>query len=73
MMLRKLEVNVISSQTLTVTKSAENLSAPCHQVSTVQYCTVLYYLDGKGQCGGTIGAVIYLNKAKPLEKENIQV
>ena len=42
MMLRKLEVNVISSQTLTVTKSAENLSAPCHQVSTVQYCTVLY-------------------------------
>ena len=33
----------------------------------------LNYLDGKGQCGGTIGAVIYLNKAEPLEKANIQV
>ena len=33
----------------------------------------LNYSDGKGQCGGTIGAVIYLNKAEPLEKANIQV
>ena len=33
----------------------------------------LNYPDGKGQCGGTIGAVIYLNKAEPLEKRNIQV
>ena len=30
-------------------------------------------VEFKGQCGGRIGAVIYLNKAKPLEKENIQV
>ena len=36
----------------------------------VLYCTVLYHLEGKGQCGGTIGAVIYLNKAKILEKDN---
>ena len=45
----------------------------CTVYSTVQYSTVQYYSDGKGQCGGTIGAVIYLNKAQPLEKANIQV
>ena len=28
----------------------------------------LNYLDGKGQCGGTIGAVIYLNKANAIRE-----
>ena len=34
----------------------------------VQYRTVKCYLDGKGQCGGTIGAVIYLNKANAIRE-----
>ena len=28
----------------------------------------LNYLDGKGQCGGTIGAVTYLNKANAIRE-----
>ena len=34
--------------------------------SVVQY--YYYYMDGKGQCGGTIGAVIYLNKANAIRE-----
>ena len=33
----------------------------------------LNYLDGKGQCGRTIDAMIYLKLLMPLEKVNIQV
>ena len=45
----------------------------CTVLSTVHRPKQLNYSDGKGQCGGTIAAVIYLNKAEPLEKVNMQV